>query len=241
MPLHSSWLSRGNFFDLSAETPPVMQAVRDELSRRLRPCVKKLRIAHFPPGGTLKHCYWWREGDAAYTEAQFFAEISRSHPVLSLGISIEKGREDEVSSERRRQSKPRLDRRTWDWERLMNRLPKVLRVDVPAVAGTPPAPVHLRIRSKRRSRGASKAWEARTFSFTEDVWFQRHYGQTDVDTICQYIRGLDEQEDTWVVVQFARDLFPADVEGMSASDAATMLIAFDGVRRRIRARLTNAR
>ena len=29
------------------EAPPAMQAVRDELSSRLRPRVKKLRIAHF--------------------------------------------------------------------------------------------------------------------------------------------------------------------------------------------------
>ena len=37
--------------------------------------------------------YWWREGSVDYAEAQFTAAISKEQPILSLGVSVEEGRE----------------------------------------------------------------------------------------------------------------------------------------------------
>src|SRR6185503_4788218 len=82
------WLTRG-YFVLGNEG--LMRDVRDILERSLRMPKGSLRVRMYPEEQKFKHTVWWREGRAAYMEAQLFAEIARGYPVLSLGIAIEKG------------------------------------------------------------------------------------------------------------------------------------------------------
>ncbi len=235
MPLNPEWLIRGNFIDVAATRPSIMEEVREALGKRLGRRGSKLRIFYFPPRATFRHCYWWREGRENYIEAQFVAELSRSHAVLSLGVSVEKGRE-EAGAPAARQSKATMNRRTWDWDRFVKNLPEVLGADLPAVAKKLSSTIQLRVRSRRQGRNASSAWELRAFSLANNHWFQRHHGPTDVDRICEYIRKLDKQQDTWVIVHCVRDCFPAEVEKLTASDVAGILVAFNGVRQRVRQR-----
>jgi hypothetical protein len=85
----ASWLRRG-YFVLRNEG--LMREVRDILQSSLHLPHGAMHIRMNPAEpGKWKHICWWREGRKAYAEAQFFAEISKGYPVLSLGIAIEKG------------------------------------------------------------------------------------------------------------------------------------------------------
>jgi len=230
MLLDPNWLTRGNFYDLTAKAPPIMRAIQEELCRQLRMPTSQLRIAHFPPRETYKHCYWWREGKTGFVEAQFFAEVSRSYPVLSLGVSIEKGRENVVQTG----SKPLMDRRTWDWGRLVDHLPAMLDGDLRHAAGIPPAPIHVRVRSRGLVPAGLNAWVTRAFSLIEGDWFQRHHGPVEATDVLEYIRDIDKHSDTAAIMHFARDVFPSDIKKMSATDAANILMRFDPLRQRFR-------
>ena len=132
MSIQSAWLVRG-YFDLSADDPrhTTTQAIRDALSTALG---RQFRIAMYPVGANRKHTFWWREGTVDYAEAQFFWRIDEDCPVLSLGISVEKGREGPSTLPIPEPDPERMDRRTWDWQRLMERRLELLEIDVPEVA-----------------------------------------------------------------------------------------------------------
>lgn len=234
----ASWLFKGHF-DFSAQDPhhTTTQLIRDELCALLGLPKDYLRIAFYPTGMTKKHTFWWRETDLDYAEAQWFAEISKSYPVLSLGVSVEKGLEG-AGSHLAARPEQLMDRRTWDWPRLVEHISNVLSIDVVAAARTLQRPINVRIRSRRRSELEPTAWETRSFSFVAGGWFERHAGRADPETICEYVRQLDLQSEVWAIVHFACDLGPAEAGGLSTSKAAAILVGFDGVRRRFRSAST---
>ena len=211
-----------------------MQAIRDELCTRLALPARSLRIANYPVGPSFKHIYWWREGGTDYAEAQFFAEVSKSHPVLSLGVAVEKGREDLTSPVPLRRPEQLMDRRTWDWPRLVQYFPNILATEVVAAAASLRGSVNVRIRSKSFADPDTTAWETRTFSLVDGSWFERHRGHTEPAVISEHVRELNGQPDSWAIVHFACDLSPAETDGLTASGAADILMAFNSVRRRLR-------
>ncbi|HET7699061.1 MAG TPA: hypothetical protein VFK57_25305 [Vicinamibacterales bacterium] len=225
--MNPDWLTRGAFTDVAVTRPSTMMQIRDALEQQLGGEQRKLRLVYFPPYQTLRHVYWWRQGAERFVEAQFVAELSRIHAVLSLGLSVEKGREE-------------MDAR-WDWHRFLKQLPVILNHDLPKVARVLRAPIEFRVRSRRDVRGASDAWEIRSFCLADKRWFHRHYGDTTVTKICDYLRELGEREDTWVIVHCVRDYFPDDVKNLNVLEAASTLAAFDGIRQRIRPRTRRGR
>jgi hypothetical protein len=229
--ISASWLLKGHF-DFSAQDPrhTTTQLIKADLCASLGLPKDGLRIASYPVGAAWRHIFWWREGNVDYAEAQFFAEVSETHPVLSLGVAVEKGLED-----RARRPEQLMDRATWDWPRLVEHLPVVLSTDVVAAAAVLRGPINVRIRSKRRVEADSGAtWETRAFSFVDGGWFDRHVGRVEPDKISEYVRDLDSQRDSWAIVHFARDLGPAEAEGLPSAGAAALLVGFDGIRRRLR-------
>jgi len=224
----ASWLLKGHF-DFSAQDShhTTTQQIKAELCAALSLPKRGLRIASFPVGVAKRHTFWWREGTVDYAEAQFFAEVSETHPILSLGVSVEKGPED-----RARRVEELMDRANWDWPRLVKHLPVVISNDIPAAAGVLQGPINLRIRGRQADTEA--AWETRAYSFVDGGWFERHVGRGDPDKISEYIRDLDSQRDLWVIVHFACDLGPAEANGLQPSRAAALLLGFDGIRRRLR-------
>ncbi len=74
-----------------------------------------MEMASYPVGAGWRHVFWWRETEADLAEAQFIASISEEYPILSLGISVEKGRATATKN------RPALDP-TWDWRNLLRRL-----------------------------------------------------------------------------------------------------------------------
>jgi hypothetical protein len=189
--IHSrNWLLKGHFdFDGQNSRNTTTMQIRDELriARSLPP--KNLVIANFPSGQTRKHTYWWRDTEREYGEGQFVAAISKFHPVLSLGVSIEKGVTAATAS-RREQI---MDSNTWDWQRLVNGLADMLEHDVPSIAKATNEPIHVRIRSRDRTITEVRAWHTRVFSFVQDQWlsvtgvaFVRHH-----KTCCTSERSLN--------------------------------------------------
>ena len=105
--------------------------IRESLCVALGLPANGLEIASYPTGPQFRHTYWWRDHKVDYAEAQFVAAISHVHPVLSLGVSVEKGLEGGTATRPERA----MDRRVWDWPRLVDGLSEILLTDVPAVAG----------------------------------------------------------------------------------------------------------
>jgi hypothetical protein len=229
--ISASWLLHG-YFNLSGQDPSrtTTQQIRNELCTALGLPKKSLGIRTFPVGTNWRHTFWWREADVDYAEAQFFAAISQTQPVLSLGISIEKGREDHV-----RPKAERMDRKTWDWPRLVKNARIVLSTDVVDAANALQQPINLRIRCRKRG-GEEEAWTRRTFSFVNGAWFERHVGKVDAAVIATYIGVIDNLADTWAYVEFARDLGPTEAGGLSPADATAILLKFSRLRERLRGR-----
>lgn len=72
------------------------QTIRDAL-----PAVVggQLSIGFYAAGQTLKHTFWWREGDTPFVEAQSILAIGQHCPVLSAGLSVGKGFADPSRNE----------------------------------------------------------------------------------------------------------------------------------------------
>lgn len=228
MAFSGEWLRRG-YFDFSADggrnTPT--QVIRDHLATSRGLPSSALRIASYPVGPAWRHTFWWREGTSDYSEAQVFAEIGH-YPVLSLGVSIEKGREDAAAPANRR-----MVRSDWDWSILRQQVDLVLTDDVPASAASLQAPVHLRIRV-RPQRDSNEKAEDRSFSFVDNHWYERRRGSATSEAIAEYVRRIDTLADCWVILHIAVDLDPTSVEGMTAEEVAGLLIRFEPVRVRLR-------
>ena len=77
----ASWLTKGYFV---LRDDGLMREARDVLEKSLRMPTGSLHVRMFPEEQKWKHTVWWRQGRAPYKEAQFFAQIARGFPVLSL-------------------------------------------------------------------------------------------------------------------------------------------------------------
>lgn len=233
--VHGVWLRQG-LFVLSNDRPAVTQLIRAELERGLHLQPGTLHIKGFPVAANWRHTCWWREGHTDYAEAQFFAQIAHDFAVLSLGVSVEKGRERAPERPGRPclGSKQLMDRRSWDWPRLVKHASTVFSTEIAGVAAELQAPINVRIRTRGFGEGDATAWATRAFSFLDGHWFERYKGRVEPKTIVEHIRELDRRPDSWAIVHFARDLDPVEANGLSAPAAAAILLAFDSVRRRLR-------
>lgn len=182
-------------------------------------------------GPQFKHTFWWREGDVDYAEAQFVAAISKDHPVLSLGVSIEKGLEVAGAG-----ANEAMNRRVWDWPRLVDNLRDALATDVPKIAAALGAPIQVRVRRGARWEGDRRWWQTRAFSFVDGRWFERNAGRVrvEVETIVDHVREVDGRKDLWAIATITRDLGPAEAEGMTPDEVAGILLRFSGTRKRFR-------
>lgn len=229
--ISASWLLKG-YFDLSAQhrNKRTTQEIREHLCDALG--LSKMEMASYPIGVGWRHVFWWRETKAQFAEAQFVAAISKEYPMLSLGISVEKGRAPATKK------RPALDP-TWDWHNLLRHLHKVLTTDVARVAEGLGKPLNLRISSKPAQTPDLAGWKTRGFSFIEGQWFERHVGEVRgdrVDAIADCIRELNDRKDTWVVLTFTRDLSPSEAEDMSPAAVGDVLLKFNPLRERLRGR-----
>ncbi len=229
--ISASWLLKG-YFDLSTQdrNRRTTQEIRRYLCEALG--LSEMEMASYPVGPDWRHVFWWRETKADFAEAQFVAAISDQYPMLSLGISVEKGRATATKK------RPVLDP-TWDWHNLLRRLPQVLTTDVARVAEDLGKPVNLRIKSKPANTPDTAGWKTLAFSFVDERWFQRHVGEVrgdNVDAIADRIRALDSEKDTWVVLTFTRDLSPSEADGLSPEAVADVLLKFNPLRERLRGR-----
>jgi len=234
MDLQGSWLFRG-YFEVSNPSggPSFTQLVRDSLATGLGRSATNFRIASYPVGPAWRHTFWWREGDSDYAEAQFFARIAEEYPVLSVGVSVEKGLEDPNAAPAAKRATYVMNRRTWDWQRLKNRAKDVLTVDVPACAELVSRPFELRFSSHQYVRGKATADERRAFVLLDGTWFERHVGRVTESTIIDHMCDLDTRREWWANVYFGCDLAPHDVEGMKADALANILLNFAAIRTRI--------
>ncbi|HXG45650.1 MAG TPA: hypothetical protein VNJ71_12940 [Gemmatimonadales bacterium] len=93
-PISAAWLLKGHC-DCAGQdrSNTTTVAIRAPLCEALGRPRDGLQIANYSVGPQLKHTFWWREGSTDDAETQFVATISRKHPVLSLGLSVEKGLE----------------------------------------------------------------------------------------------------------------------------------------------------
>lgn len=237
MDLQGSWLFRG-YFEVSDPSggPSITQQIRDSLAARLGRSASTVRIASYPVGPPWRHTFWWREGESDYAEAQFFARIAEEYPVLSVGVSVEKGLEDPKAAPSAKRETYIMDRKTWDWQRLKNRAKDVLTVDVPACASLVSRPLELRFYTHRYVRGKTTTRERRAFVFRDGAWFERHIGKATESMIIDHVRDLDKREDWWVDAYFGCDLFPNEVDGLKAESLASILWSFAAIRRRLRSR-----
>lgn len=125
MNAEARWLHQ-EFFVLGDERNNFTRAVRDELKESLG---LDLKIRGYPSRqGLWQHTTWWHEGCPNYSEAQFCARISKEYPVLSLGLSVEKGLEGAADPE------DEMDRDFWDWPRFVRDTEEILSGDVPRVS-----------------------------------------------------------------------------------------------------------
>lgn len=228
MDFNGTWVRRG-YFDFSSDDHrrAPTQAIRKDLAMAIGLSADALKIRSFPVGPAWRHTFWWREGDSDYAEAQFFMQIAH-YPVLSLGVSVEKGREDAVAA-----GDKLMNRRSWDWQRFVDHCAIIFETDVPAAAANLPQPVNLRV--QLLPRGVERAGlDDRSFSFVDGRWYERLRGSADVGAIRDYARAVDQLQDCWGLVYFAMDLSPEAVEGVSPSTVARYLSAFEPIRQRLR-------
>jgi hypothetical protein len=231
--LQSSWLLQGYFdFSSSHSHQSPSQEIRDALAQGLGLSSAALKIASYPVGPAWRYSFWWREGDSDYAEAQFFAQIGH-FPILSLGVSVEKGLEGS-----RVPTAQQMNRRTWDWRGLIDRGELILSEDAPEASERLQQPINLRIRVSHS--GDSDFYQFRTFSFVSGQWYERRVGSATVADIMRYLRDVDQRVDCWADVHFSIDLTPAEVEGMDATSVARLLLQFDRIRQRVHGRAANS-
>jgi len=227
MNAQAAWLQKGHFV-LGEDRPSFTVAVRDELLRGTG--LSHLEIVQFPSQPAWRHSLYWREGEVNYAEAQFFASIAKEYPILSLGVSVEKGLEDASAT-----GDDLMDRRTWDWVRFVKEVEHLASTEVPKLEMKHPRQaVTLRIWTRRYVDSADEPGrETGSFSFFEKQWFKRHKGDSSASDIAEYVAEIDRRAGSWAFASFSRDLGPEEAGRLSPLGAAEILLEFDGIRRRL--------
>jgi len=229
MELQTNWVIRG-YFDLGV--PPGGESVTKLVQASLASALgRQIRRASYPVGPAWRYALWWREGDVNFAEAQFFASLSPEYPILSVGVSVEKGLEGpSVGTDEERF----MHRSLWDWPRFVASCQALFELDVPACNREVRRSVVVRLRASGRgeeSEGQKHTW---TFVHHEGEWFERHKGTATPADISEHVRDLDKREDWWVNAHLACDLNASEVGHMTDKDLTTLLLAFAPLRRRIR-------
>lgn len=148
-------------------------------------------------------------------------------------MSVEKGRERTDAAPPTKRNTGMMNRKTWDWQRLIGRAKDVLSIDVPSCASLISKPVVLRLHAYEAK---AIRRERRTFVLEGGKWFERHVGVVSESKIMDYLQDLDGRKDWWVDAFFARDLSPDEVEGMKPDALASLLWNFATIRRRLRSK-----
>jgi len=233
MKLQSEWVSRGYFTVKDPEGgEPLTKLVRTSIARALGRDSDEIHVAAFPVGPAWRYALWWREGNDDYAEVQFFAGLSQEHPILSAGISVEKGLEGAAATKARPTQS--LDRATWDWPRFVERVEHLLEKDVPECSHRLGRSLVVRFRASGRGTESEGQRETRAYLYEGGAWFQRHKGIATVSDICDHVRELDSREDWWVNTHLCCDLTAAEVSNMNSDDLSEMLLAFAPIRAAIR-------
>jgi hypothetical protein len=214
------WLTKGYFV---LHDDGLMRDVRDILERSLRMPKGTLHVRMYPEEQKWKHTVWWREGRDAYKEAQFFAQIARGYPVLSLGVAIEKGYK---SIKTAKSPAKRMDR-SWDWHRLVANAGSVLGPDIRSLGRRLQRPVTVRVNV---SGDASNA----AYTFAGGNWYERYEGHGAKWRVVEHLKDVDGMDDQWAIVHLACDLSPAEAHGLTGRDLASALIKFNEIRQRLR-------
>lgn len=231
MTLDQTWLLQGYFqLDARHTRHTLTQGIRDELARSLGLTSKGLRIAQYPVAATYKHTFWWRMGNLDYAEAQFFAGISRDHPILSLGVSVEKGYETTRGLAKKPRPTQRMNRTSWDWPRLVRRAKALLGREVPKVEQALKRAVFLWIGTPAARK------DERTYTCLSAKWYRRYTGPVPVSELVQHIESLDRRRELWVNLYIGCDFTPIEVHGKEPRDLAAILLAFNGIREAIHGR-----
>ncbi len=230
MNLQSAWLTQGHF-ELNGD--PLMQDIRKRIEAGIG---RHLKISTFPAHAGWRNTFWWNERPGRYTEAQFFMSLASDYPVLSFGVSVEKGIED-AAFLLHEEPDSKMDRATWDWQRLIEVAPAVLGADVPQIAATVDSPVNIRMYASRSVPDPEgRIREHFAYVFDNGCWWQRHLGTATPEKIVERLHDYDCRAKWWVDVYFACDLYPHEVGGIGANAAGDLLLAFKDLRARLNAR-----
>jgi len=231
MLLEGKWLEQGFFrFDSSTNRITPTEEIKKLLADGLRIEESKLHRKSYPVGPAFRHTIWWREGHYDYAEVQFVAQISKHHPILTLGISIEKGYEDSQIACRKSE---RMDRKGWDWPNLVINCPIIVDNMLPTCAETVRRPISFRI-SGREHNGNGRS--ETIYNLIDRIWFQRHVGKATSADIPEEIRLLDKNKNWWVNVYIGCDFYPFETDKMDTDYTAQILLAFSPIRRLLRKR-----
>ena len=222
--VQASWLHKGYFV---LRDDGLMRDVRDILETSLRLRKGSLSVRMYPEDQAWKHTVWWREAREAFVEAQFFAQVARGYPVLSLGVAVEKG----YSSIKVAKTPVKRMSRTWDWRHLVANAEGFLG-DVEELGKRfKTHPLTLRVTVTPASGRGSKTT---AYSFVNDGWYERYVGHATPRKIANHFREVDGMHDHWAIVHVAWDLSPEEADGWTARKLASTLIKFNGIRRRLR-------
>jgi hypothetical protein len=220
----ASWLTKGYFV---LRDDGLMREARDVLEKSLRMPTGSLRVRMFPEERKWKHTVWWRQGSAPYKEAQFFAQIARGFPVLSLGVAVEKGYRSVTDPKDRAK---RMDR-TWDWHHLIANAKTILGPDIRSMASRLRWPVTFRVRHTPVTADGSTT---QAYSFANGKWYERYEGRGAESKIVKHLKKVNGMQDHWAIVHLACDLDPKEADGLTARDLAATLILFNNIRKRLR-------
>ncbi len=231
MDVRQEWLEHGFFQVTDSSGKSFSQEVRKALAARLGLAPGDLRLASFPVGPAWRFALWWREGEVDFAEAQFMAAIAADFPILSLGVSVEKGLEIPSLAP----DDPRhMDRRSWDWPNFRRRTRQILMRDIPRCSQALGRPVSLRLIVIPWEKRPARERETHTFVCDGNAWFRRRKGHAQINDIRDLITDLDGGKDHWVNAHIVCDLAGSDIQGMTAEEVAGTLLTLSPIRDRIR-------
>ena len=238
MTIQAAWLNKG-YIDVSEEDPrhTTTQDIRAALCRGLGLTPRALTIKGWPVGPAWRNTVWWRESEDGYREAQYFLQILRDCPMLSLGLSIEKGLGTMAWGAAHYMPD---DDPSWDWRRLVHLATPLVDAHIPAAASSLGRPVTLRFRVHHNHNEQRETTifhdESRAYTFASGEWFARNVGHASVADVVGHIRHLDGRRERWVDASITVDLGAEAADGMTADAVAALLLHFEPVRQRLRGR-----
>jgi hypothetical protein len=168
--MESQWLRQGFFQFGNDGKATVPQKIRSGLCSGLGLSPAGLSIASYPTGPAWRHTVWWRQGSEEYARCQFFMQIAADYPVLSVGVSVEKGLGDD-----RRGPARHMDRSTWHWPHLVRDVEPILSGPVATVHAETGLDIFLRLHALEEPRSSSN--KSKSYSLVSGEWTERRRGR----------------------------------------------------------------